>query len=246
MQERYLGDDKDYVKFALLRHLHRDLGVCLGMNWYLTDPHVVGDATKKDGEQRHGLDDNPWSNYDSDLCTRLCAFDQIARRQIAEVKNLEILPPGMRDFAEHVPLDGRDAWFGRSQKDLAAADLVFLDPDNGFETQSMTRRKAPKYALFSEAISYLHAGKIVVGIQFVGRIRLADRVQRTRDRLTAEGGSLAAHLPVIRGRLAPNVLFFALAPEGITKSVARSLISFADAAPMRRTVRHERLCQIVH
>ena len=38
MQERYLGNVHDYIKFALLRHLHTELKVRIGVNWYPTDP----------------------------------------------------------------------------------------------------------------------------------------------------------------------------------------------------------------
>jgi hypothetical protein len=33
MQLRYLGDSHDYIKFALLRHLHRSLNIRIGVNW---------------------------------------------------------------------------------------------------------------------------------------------------------------------------------------------------------------------
>ncbi|HEV2488092.1 MAG TPA: hypothetical protein VGT08_21400 [Terracidiphilus sp.] len=51
MQERYLGDVHDYIKFALLRHLEKALDVRIGVNWYLTDPE-----NNEDGGQRGFLD----------------------------------------------------------------------------------------------------------------------------------------------------------------------------------------------
>jgi len=41
MQEGYLGDSHDFLKYALLRRLHARTGMRLGVNWYRTEPEAV-------------------------------------------------------------------------------------------------------------------------------------------------------------------------------------------------------------
>ena len=55
MQERYLGDSHDFLKYALLRHLSGELGLRLGVDWYLTRPESVDCPGNNDGEKRQHL-----------------------------------------------------------------------------------------------------------------------------------------------------------------------------------------------
>jgi len=56
MQERYLGDIHDFIKYAFIRHLSRETNFVLGLNWYLTDPCLVNSPKNNDGAQRYHLD----------------------------------------------------------------------------------------------------------------------------------------------------------------------------------------------
>lgn len=246
MQERYLGDDKDHVKFALLRHFHRDLGVRVAVNWYLTDPKGVGDAKNNDGNRRYKAGGNPWLDIDSELCARLQVFESMERRNIATIEQLEILPPTTRYVTERVPTEGRNDWHERARQHLMASDLVFLDPDNGLDVMSMSRSSAPKYALSSEVVSYVRAGQITVVIQFSKRAKIKDQVQDIRKRLQGELGGPVSGIPVIRCRLTPNILFFTFAPSAVARGIARSLDAFVNASPVRYRFPNERICQIVN
>ena len=57
MQEKYVGDTPDFVKYALLRALCVDNDdyppLRLGVNWYLTLGDEVDRADNMDGEMRH-------------------------------------------------------------------------------------------------------------------------------------------------------------------------------------------------
>lgn len=73
---------------------------------------------------------------------------------------LGILPAETIYFDDLVPTDERTRWHHSALGKLLQADLIFIDPDNGFEVISMTRRTTPKYALYSEARDYLEEGKV--------------------------------------------------------------------------------------
>lgn len=225
MQERYLGDSHDFLKYALLRHLSKSLDLRIGVNWYLTTPDQVDRPGNNDGEKRHHLKGGVWRDADAELFGKVGKFDTVADRKLSNVASWEILPPDTCYFAAHVPADDRGSWHQNAIAELQPADLIFLDPDNGFEVTSMTARTRPKYSLFSEAADYVAAGKSVVAIQFA---RQCDPVQRAidiRSKLVSLVGS-SADVPVIRGRVAPNLLFFSIVPGANRERWRRALLDF--------------------
>lgn len=226
MQERYLGDSHDFLKYALLRHLHASLGVRLGINWYLTQPEAVDRPGNNDGEKRHHLKGGVWHDTDPALLQGLRRFEDPASRMLDNVAAWGLLPPGTAYFADEVAPADRPGWHQRSLAALGSADLVFLDPDNGFEVASMSRRTTPKYALFSEAQEHFAAGKVVVAIQFARQCDPIARAQLIRSELEDRCGPIAK-LPVIRGRVAPNILFFTLAPPAGSDAISEALSEFA-------------------
>lgn len=227
MQERYLGDSHDFLKYALLRHLHASLGVRLGVNWYLTKPEAVDRPGNNDGEKRHHLKGGVWNEADPDLLQGLHGFEDPEARRLSNIAAWGLLPPDTEYFADEVSSVDRSAWHRRSLATLASTDLVFLDPDNGFEVASMSRRTTPKYALFSEAEEHFAAGKAVVAIQFARQCDPVERAQAIRSELERRCGP-GARLPVIRGRVAPNILFFTLVPGSCANAISEELSAFAS------------------
>ena len=103
--------------------------------------------------------------------------------------------------------------------------MVFLDPDNGFEVASMSARTIPKYAMLEEAKAHYDAGKVLVSIQFARQCDPVARAQAVRSSLLELCGD-AALLPVVRGRVAPHILFLTLAPPELSDVVSEALTSF--------------------
>ena len=162
MQERYLGDVHDYIKFALLRHLREKLKVRIGVNWYLTGPE-----NNNDGGQRGFLKKSAWKSLDETLLEKLRPFEVQEYRTFENFERDRILPEDTLYFETKVStIVGRPTWHNQAISKLSQAQLIFLDQDNGFEIKSMTGR-THKYAKFSEAVDYFERGKIVVAIQFV-------------------------------------------------------------------------------
>ena len=133
MQDRYVGDVGDFVKYALLRAIRGTKR--LGVAWYL-HPNA-GPA----GDGRHtAYLQNPdeWRHLDAELfdALRKLAAD---RRSVANIQQSCIL--GDAAFADdRLVVAGvkarerqrwRHQWFDRIKRQLADCDLVFADPDNG-------------------------------------------------------------------------------------------------------------------
>lgn len=206
MQARYLGDSHDFLKYVLLRRAAAECGFKIGLNWYLTNPEDLGEAGNSDGEKRHHLKGGVWENWDGTLLNCLKSFSDPNNRSIAKLETSGVLPEGSRFFGEHVPLVERIEWHERAFKTLSYSDFVFLDPDNGFEVPSASRPKLRKYAMYSEAADYFLRGKSVCSIQFARQCDPVKRALDVREALCRSAG-VPASFPILRGRVAPNILF---------------------------------------
>lgn len=250
MQERYIGDCHDYVKYALLWHL-KECGFKLGINWYLADTEGVGDKGKGDGQNRHYLKDKhapKWRRLNPTLFAKMKKL-QGDEKSLEDICAHGILPKGTHEFKEHVcgvKKDGsfcRRKWHAEALETLKPADLIFLDPDNGLEVKSMTNKKRPKYVhtgLFSrrdrtcnEIQGYLKKGKIVVCIQFRRQGIKLDEQIRNQYRKLIEDGCVGKSLPVIgRGRVGGtgHIMFYSFAPSKNHAKMAKVLSAFAKSS----------------
>ncbi len=136
MQDRYVGDVGDFVKYGLLRAIRG--GKRLGVAWYLhPDAGPPGDGRHITYLQ-HPCE---WRNLDPEL------FDALRRvtepganlRSVAEIQETRILGDAVfaadrLDIAE-VNLRDRERWRGEwfdgVMCQLRDCNLVFADPDNG-------------------------------------------------------------------------------------------------------------------
>ena len=226
LQERYLGDVHDFMKYALLRHLHEKLNMSIGVNWYLTEPSTVDSSTNNDGNQRYHLAGKTFAAIDAKLLEALNHFNDKKQRKLSTFEGAGILPSDTVFHAEEVPVIGRDNWHQTALKKLTNSDLIFLDPDNGLVVPSASSRKIPKYARYEEIQDYLAAGKTVVSIQFA---RQCDPVRRARE-IRAKIQQILhedANLPVVRCRVSPNILFLFSAPTNQNNDLSDALRSFS-------------------
>jgi hypothetical protein len=140
MQDRYVGDIGDYVKLAILRALSP--GRRLGVAWWLfPDSGSAGDGRHISYLASPGK----WRHLDPELYNALRQVVAAGRRKIAALEDANVLP-GATYFSEVIPVGAtpletrtlREGWFARCQAELADCDVVFLDPDNGFEPTSFS------------------------------------------------------------------------------------------------------------
>ena len=202
MKNQYVGDVNDYRKYGLLRALQKPGNLSLAVAWMLTPGDKSGD-----GKMRHYLQvPSKWQRYDEPLFGHLsAALSDGATPSVAMIERSSILPRAR--FSSEVVPDERSAralWGERLVEFAAGADLVFLDPDNGFEIPSkpIGRKNSSKYAAWCEIERLWEAGSSVLVYQHFCR--------EERDAFTAR---IAAELrrrtgaPFVEAFRTSNVLF---------------------------------------
>jgi hypothetical protein len=171
MQNRYVGDIGDFVKFGLLRALSPEYK--LGVVWYLVpDEAHNGDGRHigylEDGKRRDG---KRWRWLDPDLFDSLHRIVNDGERSVVALER-ENLVPNCQFVSEPLPLpkrfserhDARVKWLKRAKKKIAGCKLVFLDPDNGLQPErfSPTRGKAIKSVSFEDLASFNEEGRTLI------------------------------------------------------------------------------------
>ena len=166
MQHRYAGDIGDYMKFAILRALSP--GRRLGVGWWLyPDESHNGDGRHVSYLTRPDV----WRGLDPTLFDHLGGMVASGEQRVSALQD-EALLPGALYFDEIIPTIGtpverrlaRVAWLERLRSALVLADLVFLDPDNGFETKGFSpgAAKAGKSIALSEIVHLRAPGRAFV------------------------------------------------------------------------------------
>lgn len=188
MQHRYVGDVGDFGKYALLNALASS-GLRLGVIWYLNE----FEESNSDG---NFISFDHLKALDSKLCEKLSII-RTARRHLCEVHSSSILPADTLFFDSVLPRpyqpcyshDRRESekqrrrrWFEDAYEAMSAAQVVFLDPDNGIAPSKlgMHSTRACKYAFDSEVRKLLASGQSVIVYQHQNRNGiLKEQVERS-------------------------------------------------------------------
>ncbi|MFH1674684.1 MAG: ImmA/IrrE family metallo-endopeptidase [Pseudomonadota bacterium] len=177
MQDKYTADVGDFGKYCLLHELCNQAGVNirLGVNWfYVTRP----ETQNGDGNHVSYLSDESEARDLFRFCLpelydKLKAIVRQNKRRIAEIEANKVLPKGSVFYSKPIPYSAttaderislRRAWFEESLTHLSQADVVFLDPDNGIQTDSANKGQpgALKYVFTDEIEAYYRSGKSVI------------------------------------------------------------------------------------
>ncbi len=195
MQDRYVGDVGDFAKYGLLRHLvasHPDIPrQRLAVVWYLVDD----EGHNLDGRHIGYLTKPTLRDCDSPLFDALGRIVSAGRRSIAEIEKSEILPPDTVYVSQRLTSASRATWFQQALAATQDVDLVFLDPDNGLETASMSLSapRASKYVLMEEVRAFFDRRQSLVIYQHLDRSAPAPtQIARTRERLRSAMGTTSS------------------------------------------------------
>ena len=168
MQDRYVGDIGDFVKYALLRKL--SAGARLGVAWYLHPD----ESKSADGRYIEYLArPRDWCSLDDDLFFNLKEIVNSRRRSVAAVQRSSVLRDAI--FADErlditqVPVRCRSTWrkdwFERVRQRLDGCDVVFADPDNGLLRDGRFRptNKRSAKSIPEREVRGLAAGRPMLG-----------------------------------------------------------------------------------
>jgi len=223
-----------FGKYGLLRALAGHNGetspLSLGIVWYL----VPDEDHNEDGRHISYLTNPAYRACDPELHDILHRL-LIAERQPRRVEltgQYGLLPASTHyfepplDYRDIAPVQGetlraarlayRKQWREQAPASCSGRDVVFLDPDNGFETASVPKHapKAPKYVYWDEFDRFADLGKTLVIYHHLNRTQsardqIATKVAEIRKRRSECGDPIA--LLFRRGSL--RVFFILPAPR---------------------------------
>lgn len=168
MKVQYLGDKNDYRKYALLRRF-AEAGFRIGICWVMTNKD-----TSRDGLFRSYLKQpGKWRRFDPEIFDALGTFpNEPTFDDLYRLEALDLIS-GALYFNDITPdsLTDRHHWHAKAMQKFASVDLVFFDPDNGFEVPSHPKGRAlsSKYVFFDEVTDYYHAGSSILVYQHYPR-----------------------------------------------------------------------------
>lgn len=196
MQNRYFGDVGDFGKYGLLRKLTgltSDNGpkLSLGIGWYL----VPDEGHNDDGKHTSYLKKPEYRACDPDLFDGLNHLLADGIREVSKIQSSALLPSDTVYFNakltyQNMPIIGvenkskrivkRKSWIQQTYESIKDQDIIFLDPDNGFEIKSVKRHtdKGPKYVFWDEAEHFLSGDKTLVIYHHLNRtMTSADQIK---------------------------------------------------------------------
>lgn len=237
MKNKYFGDVNDYRKYGLLRGLIEGSQLRLGVVWMLTD-----DDTGSDGEFRRYLEEpQRWQRFDPYLYERLGRLRNASNsRSIRRAVEWDLLPSATYyDAVLADDRESRDEYFKGARAATSGCEIVFFDPDNGFEVASVRRgsRTSSKFLYWSETKETFLTGKSVVVYQHFPRISrdgfISSLVSQCRTRLNPA---------IIDTYTTPHVVFLVAGHTDHSGrlAVAADLVSKRWSGQIVRTSHHQK------
>ena len=186
MKIQYFGDVNDYRKFALLRLFARQAKYKVGVCWMMTEPDERPDGNNRSYRERPDV----WRGYDPELFDALKTVPCSPKEDdLPRVEKEGLIPRAI--YNENLTsnaLTERNKFHGDCMTTLAAAELVFLDPDNGLEVPSCEkgRKRSRKYVFYDETAEYYSRRQSVLVYQHFPHEPRPDFLARVSDAFAIE------------------------------------------------------------
>ncbi len=210
----------------------------IGVVWYL----VPDENHNSDGEHIHYLDPSAYNQERYRACDPIL-YDTLReivrsnRRNVSSIRDCQVLPLGTRFYDAVLTFnrpDGqgpstredrvaqRRSWLYDALELTAGCDLVFVDPDNGFEVKvDPYQRRGPKYVFFDELLPYLRRNQSLVIYHHIGRRGSAS--DQIRERLTQINNNLGrAAFALLYHRGSARAFFVVPAPQHCMNLLSRA------------------------
>lgn len=181
MKNQYFGDINDYLKYGLLR-CFAEARLRVGVCWMLTP-----DDTRSDGRKISYLSNaEHWRGFDPNLFDSLVEAITKGSRGIRHFQKSELLANA--SFCNTLVPDhhaSRKRWLTKSLRKLSEADLLFFDPDNGIEINSIPEGKkgSSKYLYWDEIQLAWSQGSSLLIFQHFSREKRDTHISRLTTRL---------------------------------------------------------------
>ena len=152
MQDQWFGDEGDFVKFRLLRHLCGITAkdgprLSLGVVWYKREPKNLAYLEPGGGGEGYEAEDG-------DLFRSLRGWMRDERsRGVSLMEGSFLFPADTVWFSDAVPASGREKWLLRASAAVNGRRVVFLDPDTGMAPKKGTG----KHVLWDELTTFCTA-----------------------------------------------------------------------------------------
>jgi hypothetical protein len=178
MQDRYVGDVGDFGKYALLRR------ICSGQDGKGV-PHLAvvwclfpNESHNNDGRHVTYLAQKDFRYLDAFVFDKLKKLVENDTRRVSAIAENRLFSQGTVFFEAHISreLNGgerflpservsyRIEWLGDCLAATRNTDVVFFDPDNGFEIASVDKKhpKAGKYVYWDELREFWNRGQSLI------------------------------------------------------------------------------------
>jgi hypothetical protein len=196
VQDRYAGDVGDFGKLGLLRWLcgvypQSVPALRLGILWY----RVPDETHNNDGKhisylRSHVAGNERFRCCDPELYQGLAELIR-RERSVRKLATLGLLganpihflePLGYHDIEWKDRAIQRQAWLVAALDATRDCDVIFIDPDNGLEINSVNRLRAlgPKYAYLDDLEPFRERGQSLVIYQHVNRTAPVTEQSRRR------------------------------------------------------------------
>ncbi len=219
MKHQYFGDISDYRKYCLLKNFVQVGGLNPLVSWLLTQ-----DDERNDGNNNSYLSDpNTWKKHDAAIFDFL--HNQVIQQSVKHLSAIEQsgLLPGVTFYSELLEddIESRQRYFEKLGAMSSSHDLVFLDPDNGIETNSVRKGKknSSKYIYLDEIGNLWNAGNSLLIYQHFPRVERIAYMTAQLNRLAE-----VAPAPVMLAVKTSFMAYFVLAAEKDADAIRKSLI----------------------
>lgn len=178
MKHQYFGDVSDYKKYSVLRAITDSGGLRMVVAWMLTP-----EDKRNDGNVNKYLQ-NPakWRKYETDIFDFL--YESVVTNQTKDLGLVEKrnIVPEVTYFWDVLTdeITNRKLYFDKLKQKSEGFDLVFVDPDNGIATSSVTkgRKNSSKYVFMDEISDLWDQNHSLLIYQHFPRVNRTEYIKR--------------------------------------------------------------------
>lgn len=210
MQNRYVGDVGDFGKYHLLKSLclggKGEQSLSLGVVWYL----VSDENHNEDGKHIRYLERTAsnlarFRKGDPTLYDALAEIIETGKRDVTFIRENNVMPTDTAFYDSLLSFKGmsnnspiarlkriryRENWLMKALDTTLDCDIIFVDPDNGLEVNSVERHQktGPKYTYFDELAPFIKRGQSLVIYHHLCRsgpaeVQVRERLDQIKEKL---------------------------------------------------------------